>query len=307
MEVFNSLAPVFLIVALGVVLRVLGFLTPPAVESINKLVYWVGLPCLLFEKVARARVDLTGRTDAIFAVLAVTTLCLLAAWFVGRLQRMSGPNLASLVHAAFRGNLAFVGLAVLFYSRHPGAPDPMPLGVIVLTCMVAYYNVVGVTVLLLGRHRFNLQTVLRMPLQLAANPLILSSVGGLLFVWLKLPLPTAAARTLEALGEIGLPLALLAIGATLNPGLIRRHVAPVLGGSLIKVLFAPLAGWLLARSIGLDGVETRIALVFLACPTAAAAYVLADQLGGDRELTAGIVALSTLLSTLSLSAAIALS
>jgi predicted permease len=304
MNVFNSLAPVFCIVLLGAALRACGFLNQAGIAPVNRLVYWVGMPCLLFGEVARSDMAFAGRWDAIGAVLAATIACLALAWSIGRALGLRGPALASMAHAAFRGNLAFVGLAVLHYSAPADGPDPMPLAVIVLTIMVAFYNAAGVTVLLLGRHRLSFSALGRIAGSVASNPLLLSSLGGLAYRWLVPTLPIAADRTLEALGQISLPLALLAIGVQLDLGRMRGGWGAVLVASSIKVIVGPACVWLLARWIGLDALEQRVAVIFMACPTAAASYVLADQLHGDREVTAGIVALSTLLSIGSLSIAV---
>jgi predicted permease len=63
---------------------------------------------------------------------------------------------------------------------------------------------------------------------------------------------------------------------------------------------APLAGWALGRLAGLSGLEMSVILILLACPTAVATYVLADQLAGDTQLSAGVIVASTLLSFVSL-------
>ena len=71
--------------------------------------------------------------------------------------------------------------------------------------------------------------------------------------------------------------------------------------SLIKILVAPGIGFLVANMLGLGWDERRIALIFLACPTAAASYVMTEQLGGDNKLAATTVVISSLLSVISLS------
>lgn len=301
-HVFNSLAPVFIIVALGWGLRCLGFLQPATVKATNRLVYYLALPCLLFGVMATNEADLTGRGDVLALALGVTVAGILAAYAFASVLRLPGGAVGTFVQAGFRGNLAFVGLAVLNYSTPAGAPDPLPLAAIVLTVMVIFYNIVGVVVLLLSRHRFGPEALVKVAAQLATNPLIIACVAGGVWAALRLPMPVAAERTLEALGRMSLPLALLAIGATLEPGRAGGSLPAVLAASLIKLGLLPALGWLAGRWAGLSPVEMRVMLVFLATPTAAAAYVLAEQLGGPRELAAGSVAVSTLLSMVSLSA-----
>ena len=57
-----------------------------------------------------------------------------------------------------------------------------------------------------------------------------------------------------------------------------------------------MVGYLVARWLGLSPIETRVALIYLACPTAAASYVMAQQLGSDDKLASSIIVVSTILA-----------
>ncbi|MFA7485368.1 MAG: AEC family transporter, partial [Phycisphaerae bacterium] len=64
MEVINILLPVFIIIALGTILRRTNFMSQEVALGLNRLVFWVGLPSLLFYEVATAKYDyhLAGKT-----------------------------------------------------------------------------------------------------------------------------------------------------------------------------------------------------------------------------------------------------
>jgi len=70
----------------------------------------------------------------------------------------------------------------------------------------------------------------------------------------------------------------------------------------IKLVCCPLLGLAAATLIGARPAETRIALLYLACPTAVIAFVMAEQLGGDEQLSGSAIVLSTVFSTASLAA-----
>lgn len=308
MHVFHSLAPVFAILALGFALRRLGFVTPDLIRGTNRLVYWIGLPCVLFAKISDAPIRPGERGDAILVLLCCTAVCMaagyLAAWCFGA----RGGTVGTVVQAAFRGNLAFVGLPVIIYSSAHGDADPtVPVAVILLSALVPLYNIFAVTALLASQHRLGAAAVRKVLLELATNPLVLAALGGVAWSLGGLSMPISLGRTLDALGQMALPLALLGVGAGLELRRVRdRDRGLTILASLIKVGLGPAAGYLLAGIVGLSPVETRIVCVYLACPTAAASYVLADQLGGERSLAAGTVALSTVLSLASLSLALLL-
>jgi hypothetical protein len=121
-------------------------------------------------------------------------------------------------------------------------------------------------------------------------------VAGIAYAYSPLPLPTVAQRTLTALGQMALPLALLGIGAALRLRDIRAGGLTATAAALIKVAVAPLAGLALASALGLTGPELQITLLYLAMPTAAASFVMAERMGADGTLASSIVAISTLLA-----------
>jgi predicted permease len=296
-EVFHSLAPVFLIIFLGVFLRRTGFLSPGLIQGTNRLAYWIGLPSVLFHRLATSPVEFAEHGDAVFAMLLVTLACGGLGYAVAGAFGKRGGAMGTLVQASFRGNLAFIGLPVLFYSAGSSSPRSVAIGVVILGAIVPVYNVGSVTVLLAGQHRLGLPALRKVVAQLATNPLVIASLAGAGYSFVGWHLPLALDRTFNALGQMAMPLALLGIGGALDLRQVgRANFSPVLWVSSIKVAVAPLLGSVLAVWLALDGDELRAVCVYLAAPTAAASFVLADQLGGDRSLAAAAVALSTVLS-----------
>jgi predicted permease len=72
----------------------------------------------------------------------------------------------------------------------------------------------------------------------------------------------------------------------------------------LKVAVLPGLVFIFTQLARLDLAEQRTALVLTSCPTAAAAFVMARQMGGDEALASGSIALSTLLSFISLGIAL---
>ncbi|MFQ5709001.1 MAG: AEC family transporter [bacterium] len=310
MQIINSLAPVFTVIALGAILRKSNFLSANFIDGMIRLTYWVGLPCLLFYKIASAT-SAGARTGQIFLVLVVGMISsLILAYAFGRLLRMPGESIGTFIQASFRGNLAFIGLPVILYGLSGKAGSEMQdlnaAAVLVLAAMVPIYNLLSVVVLLVGRKRLDWPAFKKMLLQIVTNPLLIACLIGILFLKLAWGLPEALWRSSMAIGQMSLPLALLSIGGTLANVELRGRWHLPLVASLIKVGAAPTAGYFAAGLLGLASGEARIALIYLACPTAAASFVLADQLGGDRTLAASAVLLSTLLAMASLGIAIAI-
>ena len=260
------------------------------------------MPALLFTKTATALPQLDAAVGIITALLGGMLVCIAAGYLLARQLGLDRRATAAFVQGAYRGNIAFVGLPVVLYALvavGQGTPEVDALVLLALAPVIPVYNVAAVIVLsgatpAEGRQgRQQLATVLR---SIATNPLIIACVAGLAVAYSGVTLPEALTRTLDLLGEIALPGALLAMGASLRLRAIRTGGIAAGAASLVKVLVAPLAGYLVARAIGLTGPPLMIAMLLLAMPTAVASYVMAQAMGADDTLASSIVMISTLLA-----------
>lgn len=309
MHVVNTLAPIFLVIALGAWLRRSGALGEAFFAQSNRLAYWVALPCLLFLKVARAS-DLSAGLGSIFGILmAGMVACLALGYLAAWLLRLPVDRWGTLVQGAYRGNLAYVGLAVVFYAfasfGEQLGSDVQARAAVVLAPAVPIYNVVAVVVLLAGQHRLNFAAVRKTLVAVTTNPLLIGTLLGAVWSLADLPLPESVSNGLDILSGLALPLALLGLGGTMVTAGLRGRVVPSLAASVIKTWLAPLVGLGAAVLLGVGGQERTVALIFLACPTAVSSFVFAEQMNGDDKLAAAIVVVSTLLSVAAFTAILA--
>lgn len=135
---------------------------------------------------------------------------------------------------------------------------------------------------------------------IATNPLILGCVAGAIGLVVRqrtgLEPPRFLARTLQSIGSLAGPGALIALGGSLTADRMRASLRGAHIAAVLKLVVCPLIGALLARLIGLDADARFIALAYLTCPTAVASFVMAQAMKGDDVLAGGTVALTTLYS-----------
>ena len=307
MSVVAIVLPVFLVILLGAVLARTGFLRAELIAELNRLTYYVGLPAYLFSSIAGATFG-GGRAATLFGVMAGASLFVLfVGYAVAKLRRVPAESLGSFLHAAIRGNLAYIGLPVvtLALTAH-GADRLRQVALLAMAPLVVVTNTLGVLLLLVGHQKPGPAMLRSLTWQLVSNPLLLASGAGVACAAGGGLLPAWVLQTVAVTGQLALPLALLCIGGTLVVMPLRGKRTTAFLASLLKVGVAPLLGWPLARWAGLSPDEMRITLLFLAAPTAAASFTLAGKLGGDEALAASSVVLSTVLSIVSLSAVLAL-
>jgi len=285
---FGALAPIFLLIGLGWVLRARGFPGDAFWPGAELLVYWVLFPPLLL--VTTASSDLTGFRILPIAVALIAAILVTAALTFtlrGRLG-LDGAGFTSVFQAAIRNNtyVGLAGAAALY-----GEAGLAVMGIVVFV-VVTLVNLLCVIVLV--SHRGGVMRVRELLVSVAANPLIVTCVIGFTLNILGLGLFDLARSVLDILGSAALTLGLLCVGAGLDPARLGRNPPVVVAASALKLVVMPLTTWLFCRLLGVEGVTAATAVLFAAAPISVSAYVLARQLGGDAPLMAGLITVTTI-------------
>jgi len=293
--VLHSVLPVCLLVLLGAALRHLRFLPDLFFVQLNRLGFWLLLPSLLFSTLANAPSQTSSEGFRISMLLCVSAAgMILAGVVVSCLLRLPEPSARALIQAAMRGNLAYTALPILLYAYGENSAAAAT-ATLAWAPTIPFYNFCAVLILTPKGAGSPHSRFLRVASDILRNPLILGCGAGFIVLWSGLRPPTACMRAIESLGRAALPCALLSLGAGLNFSALRTHGSAALAATALKLLASPALGRALAPAFGVHGDARMIALLYLATPCAVTSYVMADQMGADRELAASTIALSTLL------------
>ena len=296
--IVQTLLPVFGLIFLGAALRHIGFLDVAMERVLNRFCYWIALPVFIATRMAGAPGIDPGAWRGIGVFLGVTLLLLAAGVALARALRLPVRSRGTFVQAGFRGNLAYVGIPVISYAL-AGRPDAVQeqgvaLAVLIMTPAVLIYNMLAVAVLEWDRRHDHashpLASTLRSTLR---NPLILACLVGILWNRVALPVPETLQKMTDPLGATAFPLALAAIGARLRSLPWKRVGRGLFGACLVKNVLGTLFAWAILRVFPVDELVALVLYVLSATPSAVAAYVLVDQLDGDRDLAASAIAGTT--------------
>ena len=295
-----AIAPIFGIIVLGHLLRRGGI---PSFEFWNlndKLVYWVLMPSLLFHKMSTADFDpsLVGSYAAV--VLGAFGAALAAGLILPKLLGYAAPVRSSVLQGAARHNI-FIVLAV---SERLYGQEGLTLAALGAAMLIPTTNISMVTLMVGMASRPAGSSVLKAILKdLARNPLLLAVALGVAwnvaFDGKPAPVIHDIARIL---GAASLPVMLMCVGANLRVRAMGVSIGPLALATVAKMIVFPAATIGLALAAGLSELQTMVALLFGASPTASSAYTLARQLGGDAPLMAAIVTLQTAIAFASLPA-----
>lgn len=292
--------PVVFLVVLGVVLARSGFLTRPFVDGVNSFVYRVSLPALIVSSLTSQPLRIAAALPSVAALSIATVVILPFGYAVARALKLAPSATATLLQGSFRGNLAFIGLPVLTNVAGERGAEFVATSVLVFAPMMLLYNVLSVTLFHVSVEQEAPGRYWRAVKAIRSNPLILAALAGGLLAWLVPSMPAFVSRTLNMLGAPAAPLALICIGAAIAGAAIREQLTAGVVTALLKVAALPLLAWAVALSLRLNAGALGILMVFAACPTAAASFIVAKELGGDETLASNAIVLSTILSLVSM-------
>ena len=283
------LLPDFALILAGYLICRLTPLNRPLWDGVERLVYFVLFPALLFNSILRHPLALASALPLAGAGLAVVSMGVLLAYALRGVPGVDERLHASGAQTAFRFN-SYVALALA--ERLAGSAGVAWMALLISVC-VPLCNVAAVWPL--ARHGG--QHYLR---ELARNPLIIATGSGLLCNLLGLRLPALADTTLGRMGAAALPLGLMAVGAGLQLGALRE--GPRLAAALLAIRHVLLPAWavVLVLTLALPLGQQAVVMAFAAMPTASSAYVLAVRMGGNGGFVAGLVTVSTLLAMVAL-------
>lgn len=298
----QALGPVVLVILAGYALRRSGFVPEADWRPVERLVYFVLFPALLFRELAGMR--LGDQPAFAFALTLIAAQLAMAAFasLARRILALPGPAYTSLAQGVVRWN-TYVGLALAEPLFGAAAVPWMGLAVAVL---VPPANLLAVWAL--SRHGAGSKErgMRRIGRALVTNPLLLACVAGGAWNALDLPLSGPPDAALEMMSQATLALGLLSVGAGLRLGAVAGRPLPMALACLGKLVLMPLLTAALAGALGLTPLAQGVAVLATAMPSASTSYILARLLGGDAELMAAILTVQTALTLVTLPVILAL-
>jgi len=299
LNVVQTIVPVFAAILLGWALCHAGFLPSTLIGHLNRLVYYLALPAMIFREVASASFAAHFHPLLLAGTLLPVLLIFALSLGIGRVFSIPRPELGTFLQTSFHGNLGYIGLAVCYYLL---GERGFTQASILAGFLMLLQNFLGVVALQAfsfpgegGRDGGNGWSGAT---KVFLNPVIVSALAGIGFSLSGLALPVTVDRFLKIISGMALPLALLVIGASLSFRLIRANLRSALGAGALKLLVLPAAGLTTYRWFGFSPQQFLPGLILLAAPTATITYVMASEMKGSADLASAAVSMNTVLSAL---------
>ena len=293
----NATIPIFLMMLLGMLFRKLGWMDEVFAAKMNKFVFLVPLPVLLFEQLATVDFSEVWDIKFILFCFVVTAISITISTLISLLWKDRSIK-GEFIQATYRSSAALLGIA--FIQNIYGTAGMAPLMII---GSVPLYNIMAVVVLSFfkpGNNSFDKALVKKTLKGIVTNPIIIGIVAG--FVWsaLKLPMPLILHKTVSSIGATATPMGLMSMGATFEMKKATSKMKPTLVAVFMKLvgfcaIFLPMAAFL-----GFRNEELIAILVMLGSATTVSCFVMARNMGHEGTLSSGVIMLTTLLSAFTL-------
>lgn len=305
MSVLSSLQdpilPIFMVMLIGFVMRRVGFFEVSSAQGINRFVFYIALPALMFELVRSIPLRTFDWTTVNLYLLSEFVVYGGVAWISYRwLKRPLGEALLLGMAAGFVNHVMFVlPIGKSLY----GIQATEPIAAIVFVDIVVFCLSILMMDFIKAHESkqpgaFKIQKV---GLMLIKNPMVVASVLGLIASSGSSYIPTGVFTYTQFVSVAAPPAALFALGVILGNQPLRPVGAATWFVVVTKIVVHPAMFFGLASLVALTPDWQTMAFLVAAGPCGAMPFVIALQYGVKSDSIAKAVLISTVFSLISLS------
>lgn len=296
MEYFNTsfqiVMPLVLMMATGFLLRRVGVVNEDALRVANRIVYYVGIPTLVFYSVVTDRTP--ARWQYALWVAGTVLAAFVLAMLLARVLSKDPAKRGTIAQASYRSNDGIFGLAVASALLGEGNTGTMAFTLVVSATL---FGITGV--LCYELNRGGKVPVGKVLLRTIKNPILIAAALAFLVRFTGITLPYVIMKPIEYFKHMCTPLGFLVLGGLLSFRSLKADWKLLGIVSLVKLVVLPVAFCALAYFVGgLRGAELASLFIVFASPVAMSCMPMASELGGDAKLSGEFIAVTTVLSLL---------
>src|SRR5690554_4451087 len=290
--IINQVTVLFLLMMIGLYTTKRGIVTETIIEGFSSFLLNVSLPFMVITafhmEFSREMLRDAGVVFLFSAALHLFTL--LGSGFLFRRYPPEKQKILRMV--MIFSNCGFMGFPILesIYGK---------TGVFFGSIYVVVFNIflwtAEVTLFTGVKDLRAIKTALK-------NPGILAVGVGLPIFIFSPPIPAAVYTTLDMVGSMTTPLAMLIVGSLLaNLKLKEVFAEPsIYYATLLRLIILPLLTMGIMRLLGSGGLVLQVMVTIMAMPAATTTVILAEKYGGNPEYASRIVFISTIISMITI-------
>ena len=301
--IFSKVLVVFIYIGVGLIANRLKVLPEESVKHFISLVMGITVPCLVISSITGQDLNGDMYRNTILTLLLTTLVLIVTAFattFVSdRIFPWKDQQDRNVLASAMTGcNAGFMGL---------------PIASAVFGELVFYYLVIQniannlylfVMSLVQLHHRESEKSSksLSEKLKPLVNPTSVATIVSLIMLFAGIHLPEYAMDIVTTLGDITIPLSMILVGVQLGGADFKKLIADkaLLITSVMKLIAVPALALLILTPMPVDPVVKLTVLLGMCFPSAVIGVAVAAQENKNSQLMAEAVAITTLLSLITL-------
>lgn len=295
----NATIPIFLLILLGWGLLKINLITKEFADVADKYVFKVALPVMLFKDIATTSILKDINMGFVLFCFFGTMIMFMGVWIFARLYCKDKSMVGAFAQGAARSSAAILGVA--FVENICGSVGMAP---IMIVAAVPLFNIFSVIMLTFGGNdRTNgIAGIRKAFVNILKNPIIIGILLGMLVSALDVRIPAIPLKTINYIAQTATPIALIAIGANFNTKQALTRLKPAVVASIIKLAILPAIFVPVAVLFGFNADEIVAILIMTGSPATVSGYIMAKNMNNDAVLSSNIILLTTLLSSVTLTA-----
>lgn len=295
MILLQQMLILFFYMMIGYWARKKKFFGDEAGATISWIVVNIANPAMIISSVINEESSITGSeliSTAFLTCISFAVLIILAE-ILPRLFGTTGKTRAAYKIMTVFNNIGFMGFPVI--SAAYGQEALLYAAIFVLPYNILFYTYgIAVTTSSEEKTGINIKQIL--------NIGSIASILAVILYILQIPMHDMIKTSMGSLSGLTSSLSMFVIGISLSTMNIRElfTVRKLLGYSVIKLLLIPVVGTLMASNFIHNPMLLNVFMIMLATPAGAMTAMLAQEYDGDYELASRAVALTTVLSVVTI-------
>lgn len=290
--------PLLFYMMIGVAVKKLGWVSDKTLEEMNRIVFRVFMSVMLFLNAYTIDIHSAFSIDNV-KILLMCIAAMAAVFFAAvigcRMYVREKTRKAVLIQGIYRSNLALFGLPVSTAICGEGNQGTIS---ILIAIIVPIFNVIAA--ILLNWAKGSKTSVSRIAGKAFTNPLVFGSLLGLVCNLIKLPIAELILTPLTGLSKAATPLAFMVLGGSLIMESIRKNMKSIFCVCLIRLILVPCVALGGAILLGISGPPLVAMMVVFASPIAVSSYTMAKEMEVSPDLAGELVAVTTILSIITM-------
>jgi malate permease and related proteins len=285
-QIILKIMPVILVFVLGYILKRIGLLKKEDGDLFLKLVFYVSLPALLILSITRIELSL----DFIylpFIAAAIMLVTFAASYLLGTALHLKRRSFGVFLVGTMIMNIGFtLPFFIAAYGEEGLARASLfDFGNGLLVFTFVYY--------LACKYGSSKNKSRDMMKKFVSSPPIWALIIAMLLNLVGVRLPVLADDFFQIVGNMTIPLIMLALGIYLSLKLARfLHIVSAI---LVRMVFGLLLGFLFVKLFSLEGLSRLIVLIGSAAPVGYNTLTFSSLENLDKEFAASLVSISVLI------------